>query len=113
MWIPSKLVSWLEVSRVAYENLEVEVAVLKAERDQLKSDLVATRINSDWFRVKVNDLELTNKALLEKAYGIKLPIPTIVREDTSYNDPNPYKLPQAIFDHIDDETAKALGDLVG
>lgn len=112
MWISSKLMSWLEVSKVAYEDLKSENSALKAELASTKTDLAATRINSDWFRMKVNDLEATNKALLEKAYDIRLPVPTIVRE-TSYNDPNPYKLPQALFEHIDEETAKALGDLVG
>lgn len=113
MWIPSKLMPWLEVSKVAYEDLKTENAVLKAELASTKTDLAATRINADWFRMKINDLELTNKALLEKAYDIRLPVPTIVREDTAYHDPNPYKLPQALFEHIDEETAKALGDLVG
>jgi hypothetical protein len=112
MWISSKILGWLEVSRTAYDDLKVENSTLKTELVLTKADLTATRINSDWLRLKVNDLELTNKALLEKAYDIRLPVPTIVRE-TSYNDPNPYKLPQALFEHIDEETAKALGDLVG
>lgn len=107
MWIPSRLVNWIEVSREAYSDLKSENAALKAELLAVKSELTATKINSDWFRIKVNDLEITNKALLERAYDIRLPVPTIVREQN--RDPNPYKLPLAIFDHIDDDTAKALG----
>lgn len=107
MWISSKVVEWLDVSLDTVRTIKEENAVLRAELAALKTDLTATRINNDWFRLKVNDLELTNKALLERAYDIRLPVPTIVREQR--HDPNPYKLPLAIFDHIDDETAKALG----
>lgn len=107
MWIPTQLIEWIEVSKEAYQDLKSENSALKAELATVKTDLVATRINADWFRMKINDLELTNKALLERAYQIQLPVPTIVREQP--RDPNPYKLPLAIFDHIDDETAKALG----
>ena len=107
MWIPTRLVNWIEVSREAYQDLKSENSALKAELVAVKSELTATKINSDWFRIKVNDLELTNKALLERAYDIQLPVPTIVREQP--RDPNPYKLPLALFDHIDDDTAKALG----
>lgn len=105
MWIPKTVVSWLDVSLDTVQELKKEVAVLKAENAQLRNDLQATRINADWFRLKVNDLEATNKGLMEKAYGIKLPVPEIVRVQET----PPYKLPEALFEHIDEETAKQLG----
>lgn len=107
MWIPSKLLPWLEVSKDAYRSLREENAALKVELSTVKVDLASSKIGSDWLRMKVNDLEATNKALLEKAYDIRLPVPQMVREQR--HDPNPYKLPLALFEHIDEESAKALG----
>jgi hypothetical protein len=106
MWISSTIVSWLNVSLDTVQELKKKVAALEAENSALRIDLQATRINNDWFRVKINDLEATNKALLERAYDIKLPVAQIVRTNPVNN---PYKLPEALFEHIDDETAKALG----
>ena len=106
MWIPQTVVAWLDVSLDTVNSLKQEVAALKAERDKLTSDLQATKINNDWFRLKINDLEAQNKGLLEKAYGIRLPVPQIVKSEPANN---PYKLPEALFEHIDDDTAQALG----
>lgn len=107
MWLSKTVVSWLDVSLDTVRSLREEVEVLRAENALLKSDLQATRINSDWFRLKVNDLEVTNKALMERAYNVKLPVPQVVKaQEVAVN---PYKLPEALFEHIDDDTAKSLG----
>lgn len=107
MWIPKSVVSWLDVSLTTVNALKERVAVLETQNATLERELTASRINNDWFRVKINDLEATNKALLEKAYDIRLPVPQILRATPPVN--NPYKLPEALFEHIDDDTAKQLG----
>lgn len=106
MWLSEKLVTLFEISRDTVQDLKTEVATLKALNAQLQADLTSTRITSDWLRHKINDLEAQNKGLLEKAYNVKLPIPVIERAAPT---PNPYKLPLALFEHIDEDTAKALG----
>lgn len=104
MWIPQAVVSWLDVSLDTVRRLREENAALRAEADSLSGEVRNLKITGDWLRMKVNDLEALNKGLLEKAYDIRLPVPQIVKAvDTSKL--NPYKLPQALFEHIEDEAA--------
>lgn len=107
MWISQKLVSLFEISRDTVQELRIEVQGLKLANEMLYRELTSTKITSDWLRVKVNDLEVTNKALMEKAYNVKLPVPQVVRANET--PVSPYKLPEALFEHIDDATAKSLG----
>lgn len=81
--------------------------MLQQENEHLKSEIASARIMTDWLKLKVNDLEAANKALMEKAYGVKLPVPVIERAAPAA--PNPYKIPLALFEHIDDDTIKAVG----
>lgn len=106
MFLSSKLVSLFEIAKDHVADLKVELATARAENAALRAELADVKITSSWLRAKVNDLEFQNKALLEKAYGVKLPVPVIQQATPALN---PYKLPEAIFEHIDDETAKALG----
>ena len=108
MWLSNKVFGLFRISQEAFDDLREEQAALRAERDTLKSEVISMRIQSDWLRMRVNALEVENKALLEKAYGVKLPAPEIARApqiDPIY-DP---KTMANMFDDVGDEMAKKLG----
>lgn len=103
MWLSPKIFGILEVAKDSVDEVKRELAAVKAERDALKTNLSVLTIQSDWLRMQVNTLQIERTALMERAYGIRVPAPEIIRKS---------KQPTAeefSFDDIGDEAAKALG----
>ena len=99
MWISGKIVNLLTGNRD-------ELVKLRTERDNYRDELSRSQILGDWLRVQVNTLQMERSALLDKAYGIKVPVPMLERtptmsEDTSQRDFS--------FEDVGDELAKKLG----
>lgn len=106
MWVPKEVAGWFQISKDTVAALREELAAVKAERDAFKSEVMTSRISQDWLRVKVNQLELQNTALLEKAYDIKVPAPEIIRQpsvDPKW-DPRNFS-----FEDVGNEMAGKLG----
>lgn len=118
MWVPSVAIQYFdrivatseknaEAAWSTVEGLRQDLAALRAENQALRSDLQSARVTGDWLRVKVNQLEMQNTALMEKAYQIKLPVaPEIVRVPTT-REARPWE--NFSFDDIGDQAAAALG----
>lgn len=104
MWVPSAVVDWFHISKQAVDSLREELAGVRAERDSLKLQLASSQNHFDWLRVRVNALEVERAQLIEKAYGIKIPVPEIVRPAKS-----PLELNTDIFNDMGDDAAKTLG----
>jgi predicted nuclease with TOPRIM domain len=83
VWIPQLVIEYLKISKEAVDDVRQELAVVRAERDALKVQVATTQSNFDWLRAKVNQLEFENKALIQKAYDIQLPVPELVRRNPS------------------------------
>lgn len=94
MWISNQVALWVsdlkksadmqaDIAKQALSDLKEALAAVRAERDSLKAELTAAKINSDWLRLQFNQLQAENKALLERAYGIRVPVPELLhREQT-------------------------------
>jgi hypothetical protein len=93
MWVPKQVIEWFSsmrdvaetnavVSIEALNQYRAQLAAITAERDTLKIQLAVQNNHFDWLRMRVNTLEVERSGLVEKAYGIKLPIPEIVRTVT-------------------------------
>lgn len=78
MWLSKTLVGIFQVAKESVDALREELASIKTERDMLKSELVFVKSNFEWLRLKVNQLEIQNVALLKKAYDIDIPAPEII-----------------------------------
>ena len=104
MWVPSQVVDWFHISRDAVEALREDNSALRAERDSLKSQLLATQTNFNWLTTRINALEVERAQLIEKAYGIKIPVPEIVRTPSQHELVNPFS-----FEDMGDDMAKKLG----
>lgn len=106
MFVPKLVLDYFGVNAELVRNLQADLAVARAERDLVKQELLSYKVNADWLRVKVNDLEAQNKALLQKAYNISVPVPEIVRSPAIANElPNNF----SPFEDMGDEMARKLG----
>lgn len=106
MWLSHRLVGILEVAKESVDDLREQCAVLRAERDLLKDQLRAAQINSDFFRMQINSLQMERAELLRKAHGITVPAPQIQKRlemDPAF-DPNNFS-----FSDVGDEVARKLG----
>ena len=83
MWVPKEVADWFRISKDSVDALREELAAVRAERDQLKLQLATTQNNFDWVKTQINQLQVENKTLIAKAYGIHVPIPELVRKSES------------------------------
>ena len=114
MWISAEVATWVsdlkksadvqaDIAKQALSDLREELASIRSERDMLKAELTAARINSDWLRLQFNQLQAENKALLERAYGIRVPVPELVSKTEKTFDLH------ALFNDVGDDEASRLG----
>jgi len=104
MWVPASVVEWFHISKQAVDSQREELAALRAERDMLRLQLASSQNHFDWLRIRVNTLEVERAQLIEKAYGMKIPVPEIVRPAKS-----PLELNSDMFNDMGDDLAKQVG----
>ena len=114
MWISNAVAEWVsdlkksadvqaDIAKAALQDLREELASVRSERDALKAELTASKINSDWLRMQWNQIQAENKALLERAYGVRVPVPELTnRTEKSFQ-------LQDLFSDVGDEEATKLG----
>ncbi|HYF37211.1 MAG TPA: hypothetical protein VD994_18060 [Prosthecobacter sp.] len=100
------LVGMFEISKTTVESLREELSAVRAERDALKTQSMTDRIMNDWLRSRVNALEAENKALIERAYDIRLPVPELIRTNPKADE---ILKPIDIFGDIGEDLARAMG----
>ncbi len=105
MFISNRIFELFKLNKETFEFIQDENKVLKAERDALKSELLTTKANFEWLRVRCNGLEAQNAQFLEKVTGVKIPVPEIVRSSPL----NPIDFNTDIFEDVGDERAKVMG----
>ena len=104
MWVPHAVIDWFHISKETVDALREDLAAVRAERDSIKLQLATSTNHFDWLRIRINTLEVERAQLIEKAYGIKIPVPEIVRPNV-----NPLELNADLFNDIGDNAAKTLG----
>ena len=117
MWISNPVANWVtklqhsadisaEVAKAAIQDLREELVAVRTERDSMRMELQSARVNIDWFRMRFNQLEAENKALVERAYDIKLPVPELQRVSTRTPESS---LVNFSFSDMGDDMARKLG----
>ncbi len=104
MWVPNRFRDWFQVSKDTVDRQREELAKLNAENQLLRTQLITTDSNFKWICTRVNALEVERAQLLEKAYGVKVIVPEIVRTPQV-----PIDLNASIFEDLGDKVAKELG----
>lgn len=104
MWLSSKFVELVQVSKDNADSMRTELAKVTLERDLAKSELLTLRANFQWATVQINDLQNQNKALMERAYNIRVPVPEIVRPPANFP-----KFDSNLFNDMGDDMAKEQG----
>ena len=99
MWISNKIFDFLSSTRE-------DLIKSNTERDTLRAELQKANILCDWLRLQVNTLQMERTQLIEKAFGIKVPVPVIEKASVS-GEAN--SMEDFSFDDIGDELAKKLG----
>src|SRR5579859_8012179 len=90
MFIPAQVIQWFtdlrkdataqaETNREVILQLTADLRSAAAERDILAVQLKVSQNHFDWLSQRVNVLEVERAQLIEKAYGIKIPVPEIIR----------------------------------
>lgn len=80
MWIPASLFALFTINKETVDNLRLEAEGLRAREGVLERELTAVKINSDWLRHQLNQLNAERVQLMEKAYpGLHLPVPEFAR----------------------------------
>lgn len=103
MWLSPKIFSILEVSKDSVDALREELASVRAERDALSTRITSLQTNFDWLRMQWNQMQAENKALLERAYGVRVPVPELInRTDKTFT-------LQDMFSDIGDDEARQIG----
>lgn len=106
MFVSDKAFELFQISKDTVDALRTDLATIRAELLLTKDQLSKSQITSDWLRMKVNQLEYQNAALLEKAYNVKLPVPEIARRQV----PDPATDEKNFsFDDLGDEVARKFG----
>lgn len=107
MWMPRAMFNLFSISKDTVDGQREELAALRTERDLLKTDLLTTKANFDWARVRVNSLEMERAQLLDRLYGLKVPVPEVMRTNpqrSSVETMNSFS-----FEDVGDAVAKDLG----
>lgn len=104
MFVTKSALELFHISRDTVDSLREELAAANAELTATRTALATTQANFEWIRSRVNVLEVERAQLIEKAYGIKSPVPEIAR--SSYPK---LELDSALFDDIGDKAAKEMG----
>jgi hypothetical protein len=104
MWVPSKVADWFKISKDLVDDMRVEVATLRVERDSAKAELATTKANFSWLVGRVNDLEAERAVLLREVHGISKPIPEIIRPSRL-----PMEFASDLFEDMGEDKAKTLG----
>ncbi len=105
MFLSARFLDLIQVSKDNADDSRAQIARLTAERDAAKTELVTLRANFQWATTQINDLQYQNKALMEKAYGIRVPVPEIVRPIAAMPNFNVSDL----FNDMGDDQAKLEG----
>lgn len=106
MWLSKGFIDLVQVTKDNADNMRTMLAKVTAERDAAKQELLTLRANFQWATTQINDLQYQNKALLEKAYNIRVPVPEIVRPVS--NMPTGFNVSD-LFEDMGEDAAKMQG----
>ncbi len=106
MLIPSKVLDLFKFNLDEQNSIRTQLAIAEAKVADLERSLQHSRTSFDWLRLRVNDLENQNKALLERNYNIRVPAPQIAPAMTP-----PIDLREFGFTDVGDELASKFPDL--
>lgn len=106
MWVPAALANLFQISKETVDTLRSDLAISQAEVSSLKAQLATLNVNLDWLRVQYNNLQFERTALVEKAYGLKLPAPELARQQTVGSN---ISIADFNFEDLGDPAAKQLG----
>lgn len=71
------------ISRNAYDDLRLREAEARSRAEQQASELAALRTTLDWFRLRINQIEVERAQLLLTYTGVKVPVPQVQETQTT------------------------------
>jgi predicted nuclease with TOPRIM domain len=107
MFIPKAVFDLFQISKAAVDSQREELVVLRTERDALQHQVEFLQNSFDWLKMRVNALEVERAQLIEKAYGMKLPVPEIARSNDFRKTLE--QMSTALFTDMGDDEARKQG----
>lgn len=96
---------WL--NRKVYDDLRDKLVGAEAEARGQAAALITVQANLDFMRVRLNQLEQERAILIERMFGVKVPVPQIEKARDPF-EKNPFNEVFS-FNGLDDNAAAALG----
>lgn len=109
MWLPTRAFELFRISQDTVTGLREELAATRSELVLTKAQLQHSQTSFDWLKSRVNALEIERAQLMQKAYGISVPVPEVVRTTVPMPASNMLDLNSALFEDIGDDAARELG----
>lgn len=96
---------WL--NRKVYDDLRDKLVAAEAEARGQAGALRTVQANLDFMRVRLNQLEQERAILIERMFGVKVPVPEIVKVADPFDN---HKFNEVFsFEDVGDERAAQLG----
>jgi hypothetical protein len=96
------------ISRVVYDNLQLHLVTAQAEARAFQETNKGLQVTLDWLRTRVTQMEKERAILIERMFGVKIPVPEIVTAPDPFKD-HPYNDMASMFNGMTDEEALKAG----
>lgn len=95
------------ISRKIYEFLQLELVKAREEARAVTNASRSMETSLDWLRVRVTQMEKERAVMIERFYGVKIPVPEIMKAPDPFES-HPLNAGLS-FEGVSDAEATALG----
>lgn len=96
------------VSRKVYDDLQLELVKAREEARAVTNASRAMETSLDWLRVRVTQMEKERAVMIERFYGVKIPVPEIVKAPDPFES-HPLNNMGISFEGMSDTEAESQG----
>lgn len=96
------------IDRKAYDDLKGMLLLAQADARAFQETNKGLQVTLDWLRTRVTQMEKERAILIERMFGVKVPVPEIMVAPDPFKD-HPYNDMASMFNGMSDEEALKAG----
>lgn len=96
------------IDRIAYTDLTLRLTTAQAEARAFQETNRGLQVTLDWLRTRVTQMEKERAILLERMFGIKVPVPEIMKAEDPFK-AHPFNDLASMFNDMTDAEAVKQG----